>query len=303
VLRHAVEDEHDRLSDLDVDLNVVYATSTNPSSTELSDSDNQTFRNFEYGGQEDNKEEELVPDSKEFVPQRLTQYRFVAREKLANLFAIFKVKCRKPNCLLYCEEPVIHDLRMCYSISFTCVAGHAFPWISGNLETKRHSSGFLPRLYSAIICAGLYYTQLREICLALGLYTPGSSHFYEFQRGADHRIGWIDAVTSLWATKKREIQQEVKEQSDEIVVYLDARFDSSLSGFHGTAPNLDKETGKIIEIVTHTREECGNSWKIEDTIIQEGLQNLQAFGLWIVEAIHDDKNSVDTILREMDILS
>ena len=205
--------------------------------------------------------------------------------------------------LVVCEEPVIHDLRMCYSVSFTCTAGHAFPWISGNLETTRHSPEILPRLYSAILCAGLSYTQLREICLALGLYTPGESHFYEFQRGADRRIGWIDAVTSLWARKKREIQQEVKERSDEIVVYLDARFDSLRSGFHGTAPILDKETEKIIEMVTRTREECGNSWKIEDVIIREGLENLQARRLRIVEAIHDDKNSVDTILREMDVLS
>jgi hypothetical protein len=189
VLRNAVEDEDDGLSDLDVDPDVVYATSTDPSSTELSDSDNQTIRTFEYGGQQDDKEEELVPDSEEFVPQGLAQYGYVAREKLANLFAIFKVKCPQPNCLLYCEEPVIHDLRMCYSVSFTCVAGHAFPWISGNLETTWHSPEIVPRLYSAILCVGLSYTQLREICLALGLYTPGSSHFYEFQRRADRRIG------------------------------------------------------------------------------------------------------------------
>jgi hypothetical protein len=42
-------------------------------------------------------------------------------------------------------------------------------------------------------------------------------------------------------------------------VYVDARFDSSRDGFHGTVPVIDSETGKVLHCVTLTREETGSS--------------------------------------------
>lgn len=56
-------------------------------------------------------------------------------------------------------------------------------------------------------------------------------------------------------------------------------------------------------MVTRTRKECGNSWKIEDIVVREGLDNLKAAGVCVIEAIHDDKNVVDSILSKMGIVS
>jgi hypothetical protein len=44
-------------------------------------------------------------------------------------------------------------------------------------------------------------------------------------------------------------------------------------------------------------------WKIEDIIIQKGLENFQAFGLHISEAIYDENNFVDGTLQKIGILS
>ena len=82
---------------------------------------------------------------------------------------------------------------------------------------------------------------------------------------------------------------------------MDARFDSSRSGYHETAPIMENENAYVIEMVTHTRVEDGGSWNIEDAIIREGLTNLIAVGVCISKAIHDNKNSIDTILRELGI--
>lgn len=56
-------------------------------------------------------------------------------------------------------------------------------------------------------------------------------------------------------------------------------------------------------MLTRTREECGNSWRIEDKVTREGLNNLIAKGLTSTKAIHDDKTIVIAILRDFGILS
>jgi hypothetical protein len=51
---------------------------------------------------------------------------------------------------------------------------------------------------------------------------------------------------------------------------VDARYDSSLFAYHGIAPFIDSRSRLVLEMVI----ECGNSWKIEDVVIEEGLSKL-----------------------------
>jgi ribonuclease HI len=87
------------------------------------------------------------------------------------------------------------------------------------------------------------------------------------------------------------------------VVYLDARFDSSREGFHGTVPILDMVIGKVLHVVTLTRIETGSAWKMEDAAVRQALEDLEEAGIHIVEAVHDDKCSVDGILADYGIWS
>lgn len=96
--------------------------------------------------------------------------------------------------------------------------------------------------------------------------------------------------------------QDLVNQNESINVYVDARYDSSCFAYHGTAPIIDSRSGLVLEMVTRTKVECGNSWKIEDVVI-EGLSKLLFVGLKIKEAVHDDKNLVDTILAKLGIES
>ncbi|KAL3693011.1 hypothetical protein R1sor_006662 [Riccia sorocarpa] len=85
--------------------------------------------------------------------------------------------------------------------------------------------------------------------------------------------------------------------------YVDCRFDSSRSGYHGTLPVINVEDDKIIEMVTLTRKEVGSSWKIETMALQEALCELLQAGLTIEEIAHDDNASVDAILSQHGIMS
>lgn len=55
-------------------------------------------------------------------------------------------------------------------------------------------------------------------------------------------------------------------------------------------------------MVTKTRIECENSWKIENTAVEEGLDKLASTGLRIDEVVHDDsRNGVDELLAQRGI--
>jgi hypothetical protein len=107
----------------------------------------------------------------------------------------------------------------------------------------------------------------------------------------------------IWEERKLAHLQDLVNQNESIIVYMDARYDSSRFTYHGTAPIMDSRSGLVLEMVTRTKVECGNSWKIEDVVIEEGLSKLLSVGLKIKEAVHDDKNSVDTILAKLGIES
>ncbi|KAL2653855.1 hypothetical protein R1flu_021983 [Riccia fluitans] len=88
-----------------------------------------------------------------------------------------------------------------------------------------------------------------------------------------------------------------------LVVYVDCRFDSSHSGYHGTLPIINTEDDRVIEMVTLTRKQTGNSWKIETAALKEALTSLEQVGLKIQEVVHDDNSQVDAILAQHDIMS
>jgi hypothetical protein len=91
VQRH--EDAGERLSDLDDDLDAMYATSTDPSS-----GDDVISWGFESQEHEDEDEDDFPLPADVEQPTILARYAFVSREKLANLFTTFQVKCPQPEC-------------------------------------------------------------------------------------------------------------------------------------------------------------------------------------------------------------
>ncbi|KAL2643389.1 hypothetical protein R1flu_010976 [Riccia fluitans] len=80
------------------------------------------------------------------------------------------------------------------------------------------------------------------------------------------------------------------------MLYIDCRFDSSHSGYHGTLPVINVDDDRVIEMVTLTRKEVDSSWKIETMALEQALTTLKQKGLTIEEVVHDDNASVDAIL-------
>ncbi|KAL3696412.1 hypothetical protein R1sor_010488 [Riccia sorocarpa] len=78
-----------------------------------------------------------------------------------------------------------------------------------------------------------------------------------------------------------------------LVLYVDCRFDSSRSGYHGTLPVINIEDDRVIEMITLTRKQTGSSWKIETAALEQALKNMAEKGLNIEEVVHDDNAQVD----------
>lgn len=90
--------------------------------------------------------------------------------------------------------------------------------------------------------------------------------------------------------------EEFAKAKEGMLVMLDAYLYNARSGYHGMpAPILDYSTSLVMEMVTHTKAECGNSQNIEDIVVKEGLVNLAAKGVKIMEVMHNDKNAVNSI--------
>jgi hypothetical protein len=68
---------------------------------------------------------------------------------------------------------------------------------------------------------------------------------------------------------------------------------------YNIVPIIDSHFGLVIEMVTRTKVECGNSWKNEDVVIEERLSKLLSTNIKINEIVHDNKNSMDSILAKL----
>ncbi|KAL3680892.1 hypothetical protein R1sor_023848 [Riccia sorocarpa] len=120
------------------------------------------------------------------------------------------------------------------------------------------------------------HVTLQGMALELGIHVPRSRHFLDFQAGRGRDV-------------------------EGVVFYVDCRYDSSRSGFHGTVPFINQADNRIVEMITLTRREAGNSWRIETAAISKGIELLRDRGITIAEIIHDDNNFVDSLLNSYGI--
>ncbi|KAL3687709.1 hypothetical protein R1sor_014018 [Riccia sorocarpa] len=127
--------------------------------------------------------------------------------------------------------------------------------------------------------------------------TPAASRVYadasnvvgsRNKSGKRRKPGWISAAVDLWQEQKHRLQDQLLRTGRPLVVYVDCRFDSSRSGYHGTLPVINVEDDKVIEMMTLTRKETGSSWRIESAALELALAQLEDKGLVISEVIYDD---------------
>jgi hypothetical protein len=52
---------------------------------------------------------------------------------------------------------------------------------------------------------------VQEFCAVLGLRVPRHKHLFEFQRGYGSKIGWMDAVQSVWQERQSELLHNIVE--------------------------------------------------------------------------------------------
>lgn len=186
-----------------------------------------------------------------------------------------------------------------------CEQGHQCLWRSAEEGDDQNIPLVTKKVYHAALCAGMGLTELTEFAEEVGFQTPGVKGFYASQNGADGRKVWIDAVIEVFEADLHANREMVKmrDGAGGTVVYQNARFDSSRDGYHRTVPVLDMVSGKPLHIVTLTRVETGSSWKTEDACVRKATEEIIEQGVKVVECVHDDKASVDTILSELGIHS
>lgn len=117
------------------------------------------------------------------------------------------------------------------------------------------------RLFHAALTAGMGFTELQEFATEAGFKNPEHHHFYTFQNGSGLGPSWLSAVEEVSQASMAAAREIVKKRDGEkgSVVFMDARFDSSRDGFHGTVPALDSITGKCLALKTLTRTKTGSS--------------------------------------------
>ncbi|KAL3675677.1 hypothetical protein R1sor_025625 [Riccia sorocarpa] len=232
-----------------------------------------------------------VPDSQ--VQQSARVYpdptnAFWSHSKVRDFFRMFRVVCPVDGCARQFLPPNIKTFMHVWSLGMKCPVGHSFSFLTGELERNHGTPDITGRLYHSSLCSGMTHSCLESMCLELGLHVPRKVHFFEFQSGRKRNTGWISAALDLWQEQKDNLQQDLLRKGQPLVVYVDCRFDSSRSGYHGTVPVINIDDDKVIEMVTLTRKETGSSWRIETAALERALAIFEEKGIRIAEVVHDD---------------
>ncbi|KAL3694745.1 hypothetical protein R1sor_008396 [Riccia sorocarpa] len=232
------------------------------------------------------------------------EYGLWARSKIMEFCSLFRVRCPRDGCMLYCLPPIVTELLQIWQLKFQCDDGHTTIFITGEMERDRGSPYVTGQLYHAALCAGLSYTSVSSMLAAIRVHVPTEAHWYAFQSGARGRhIGWCAAVLSYWDAQKASLHAAIRESEEPLVVYVDCRWDSSRNGYHGTVPFINAADDRVIEMVTMTRVEAQSSWNIETRAVERGISSLLEKGIAISEIIHDDNRAVDSIIDRYEILN
>jgi hypothetical protein len=141
------------------------------------------------------------------------------------------------------------------TLTLECWHGHSYVWLSGKSRGLSHMPEINQKAIHAGLSCGWGYTRYKEWAMEFGLKEPSEDHWYKFQTGTADQIGWCEVVLSMAEERMQSVRTEVIERDGEegTIVYLDARFDSSREGYHGIVPILDMLTGKVLHVVTLTR--------------------------------------------------
>ncbi|KAL3676905.1 hypothetical protein R1sor_026853 [Riccia sorocarpa] len=183
-------------------------------------------------------------------PQALRQYAdatygFWSKVKVLDFFLKFPVMCPIEGCMRKFLPPKVVEFQQVWSISMKCPVDHTFAFLTGELETERGVPDITGKFYHSALCSGMTHSCLEAMCEEVGLHVPRRAHFFDFQSGKRRNIGWIAAALDLWETEKKRLQQDLLQAGKPLVLYVDCRFDSSRSAFHGTLPVINMADDKL----------------------------------------------------------
>ncbi|KAL3691464.1 hypothetical protein R1sor_005115 [Riccia sorocarpa] len=252
------------------------------------------------------------PDpSRASIVDGLPRYGFISARKLFELFQTFQVRCPRQGCEQFICVQSMSSIHQTYKMKLSCPHQHYYPFMTSEFELYYGVHAVTTLMYHSALCAGLTYTQLDALYMEAGIARVSENQFMGFQSGGNRRMGWIEVVLERWAEEKADVHRQIRhiyfledQPRRHFVVYADLRYDSSRNGFNGTCAFINRDDGRVVELVNIQRTETSNnSWLIEYKAFEAGLERLQAAGILPDEVVHDDKSSVDAILRRFGIVS
>ncbi|KAL3697262.1 hypothetical protein R1sor_011338 [Riccia sorocarpa] len=230
-------------------------------------------------------------------------YAFWSKGKILEFFQKFPVYCPTKDCGLRIRQPKISEFQHTWSLQLSMPRGSQFFFLIGRLRKGTWNTGCDWEIISCYVVCGHDASVLGILVWRTWLAGASETVFFYFQRGKRRNSGWISAALEAWDESKTRIQQELLSSGKVLVLYVDCRFDSSRSGYHGTLPVINIADDRVIEMITLTRKQTGSSWKIETAALEQALKNLAEKGLNIEEIVHDDNAQVDLILAAHNIMS
>ncbi|KAL3684035.1 hypothetical protein R1sor_008785 [Riccia sorocarpa] len=171
----------------------------------------------------------------QFLPD--ATYGFWSKPKVLDFFLKFPVMCPTAGCMRKFLPPKVTEFQQVWSVQMKCPVGHVFSFLTGELEKEHGVPDVTGKLYHSALCSGMTHTCLSSLCEEVGLHVPRRTQFFYFQSGGKRKNGgWISAALEVWDQQKKKLHQDLLQAGKPLVVYVDCRFDSSRSGFHGTLP-------------------------------------------------------------------
>ncbi|KAL3689817.1 hypothetical protein R1sor_016126 [Riccia sorocarpa] len=104
-----------------------------------------------------------------------TEYGLWACGKIMEFCSLFRVRCPRDGCMLYCLPPIVTELQQCWQVKFQCDDGHTTVFVTGEMERDKGSPHVTGQLYHAALCAGLSYTSVSSMLAAIRVHVPSEA--------------------------------------------------------------------------------------------------------------------------------
>ncbi|GBG87439.1 hypothetical protein CBR_g45497 [Chara braunii] len=228
---------------------------------------------------------------------------FLEPVKLLQLLGLFDLSCPRHGAGCRMDVSSVGYPGQICRISLACKKSCRWTWHSALVAGAVYSCRLQHQLFHATVTAGMTYTVLNDLCVALGVAPVHKPTFYSCMRGEPNvREGWNAKVVRQGVRYCDLAIDTVMRSGRPVTLMVDGRYDSARSAQHCTVTAIECDTRLAVGVHTlRPKKEGKASNQLEVLAVVRLLRGLMSRGLQIRCVVSDDCAALGPQLERLGI--